>query len=186
MFMPRASFPMPPLRRSPMSLLILSHTVFGIAALAAGAFVLARQKGDRWHRWTGWGYTASLAVLCVESFWIQDATPFFRGFGMFHVMALVSLGTLLAGIIPAIRRRPGWLGWHYAFMAWSYIGLVMATGSHVFRPVFLFFLRDVGLPAAVCGVATALVLWGLPPLVGALLIKRREPGWQRLAAEDTA
>lgn len=169
-----------------MSLLILAHTVFGVLALAAGAVVLLRQKGDRVHRRIGWVYAVSLAVLCIESFWIQDATPFFRGFGMFHVMALVSLGTLLAGIVPAIRRRPGWLGWHYAFMAWSYIGLVMATGSHVFRPVFLFFLRDVGLPAAVCGVATALVLWGLPPLVGALWIKRREPRWQGLAPEGAA
>jgi len=165
------------------SLLVLSHTAFGVVALAAGALVLVRQKGDRWHRRVGWAYVVSLAVLCIESFWIQDSTPFFRGFGVFHVMALVSFGTLVAGIVPAVRRGPGWLGWHYSFMVWSYIGLVMATGSHVFRPVFLFFLRDVGLPGALCGIATAALLWGLPPLVGALLLKRREPGWKELVPQ---
>ncbi len=165
-----------------MSPLIASHTAFGVVALAAGAVVLLRKKGDQWHQWIGRVYAVSLAILCIESFWIQDSTPFFQGFGMFHVMATVSLVTLLAGIIPARLRFQGWFGWHYQLMVWSYIGLVMATGSHVFRPVFLFFLRDVGLPGGASSVVTAFVLWGIPPLVGAMLLRRRAVAWEQMVA----
>ena len=165
-------------------MLIFSHTAFGVVALATGAFVLLRQKGDTLHRRVGWVYALALAILCVESYWIQDSTPFFRGFGMFHVMATVSLVTLAGGVVTAWRRKPeSWLGWHYQMMAWSYIGLVMATGSHVFRPVFLFFLRDLGLPGVACWIATALLLWGLPPVVGVVLLNRREAAWLRMKAE---
>ena len=165
-----------------MNLLIATHTTLGLVALAAGAAVLIRPKGDAWHRRVGWVYAGALAVLCVESFWIRDTTPFFRGFGMFHVMALVSFFTLVAGIVPARLRIPHWFDWHYSSMAWSYIGLVMATGSHFFRPI-LFFLRDLGAPGIVCWIGTAVLLWGLPPFVGGRLLKRREEAWkQRLAA----
>ncbi|GJQ34118.1 MAG: hypothetical protein JETCAE01_01280 [Anaerolineaceae bacterium] len=41
--------------------------------------------------------------------------------------------TLLAGIIPAFLRYPrkGWLGMHYEFMNWSYVGLVAVVVSEV-------------------------------------------------------
>jgi hypothetical protein len=50
-------------------------------------------------------------------------------FGPFHVAALVSLGTLVAGIIPAWRRRPvgNWVDRHYYLMAYSYLGLLAAA-----------------------------------------------------------
>ena len=157
------------------------HTALGVTALATGAVVLARPKGGRPHRVVGRVYVGSMLVLCLASFGLRDSTPFFRGLGMFHVAAVVSLVTVSAGAWTAWRRRPGWLPGHYMWMAWSYIGLVMATGGHVGRPLSLAF-HGLGVPA---GLATALALaavWGLPPLVGRRMIARRRPAWEALGA----
>ena len=164
-----------------MTPLTLVHTALGVTALATGAFVLARPKGDRPHRAVGRVYAGALVALCGLSFGLTSTTPFFAGLGPFHVASLVSLGTVSAGVVVARRRRANWLGAHYMWMAWSYIGLVMATGGHVVRPVFVA-LRDVGVPEAV-SVALALALaWAVPPLVGRRWIARRRPGWDALGA----
>lgn len=157
------------------------HTTLGVTALATGAFVLVRLKGDRLHRIVGRVYATAMAALCVLSFGLRDTTPLFAGYGPFHIAAVVSFVTVVAGVVVAWRRQPGWLEGHYMWMAWSYIGLVMATGGHVMRPVFLW-LRDAGVPA---GLAVALAIgmvWGLPPLVGSQWIARRKVGWDRLGA----
>ncbi len=102
------------------------HLVSAIAALVAGGWVLLRQKGTRNHRQVGYAYAASMLVLNVTALLIYRLTG---SFGPFHVAALASLATLLAGIIPARRRLPAasWLDRHYFFMAWSYLGLVAAA-----------------------------------------------------------
>lgn len=164
-----------------MSPLALFHTALGVTALVTGAFVLVRRKGDRLHRVVGRVYAGALIVLCVLAFGLRDSTPFWQGYGPFHIAALVSLGTVSAGVAVAWRRRENWLGAHYMWMAWSYIGLVMATGGHVVNPLVLA-LRDVGVPAG-ASVAVALTLaWVLPPLVGRRWIARRRPGWDALRA----
>ncbi len=157
----------------------LVHTALGVTALAAGAFVLARRKGDRLHRVVGRVYAGALVVLCVLSFGLRDSTPFVQGLGPFHVAALVSLGTVTAGVVVAWRRRENWLAAHYMWMAWSYIGLVMATGGHVVQPLFLG-LRDVGVPTAVSVAVALAVAWVVPPLVGRWWIARQQPGWDAL------
>ena len=157
----------------------LFHTALGVAALATGAFVLARPKGGRPHRLVGRVYVGAMLVLCLASFGLRDSTPFFRGLGMFHVAAVVSLATVSAGAWEAWRRRPGWLSGHLQWMAWSYVGLVMATGGHVAGPLYRALL-GLGAPG---GLATALALaavWGLPPLVGSRVIRRRVPAWEAL------
>ena len=162
-------------------MLIATHTLFGAFALAAGAAVLLRPKATRWHRQAGVLYVGAMVLLCVEAFGIRDSTPFFRGLGPFHILAVVSLVTVLGGYAVARRRRPGWFEVHYRLMAWSYVGLVMATGSHLFRPVFLFLLRDLGLARGLALGLTAGVLWGLPPLVGVALLWRRRAALERQA-----
>ena len=49
----------------------------------------------------------------------------------FHIGAFFSLATVLAGWVPAIRRRPPdrWLQMHFEFMSWSYVGLVAGAVS---------------------------------------------------------
>ena len=163
-----------------MSPLALVHTVLGTAALATGAVVLLRPKGGRSHRVLGRVYAGSMVALCVLSFGLRGTTPAFQGLGPFHVAACVSLVTVLAGGWSAWRRRPGWLPWHYMWMAWSYIGLVMATGGHVQAPLAST-LVEVGLGRGLAiGLALG-VVWALPPLVGRRWIARRQPAWDALS-----
>jgi FtsH-binding integral membrane protein len=44
------------------------------------------------------------------------------------VLALISLATIAAGLVPVWTRRPepGWLERHGRFMAWSFAGVVAA------------------------------------------------------------
>lgn len=148
--------------------MILFHTLLGTIALLTGLAVLLLPKGTRLHRRIGLVYGLSMAVLCIGSFWIQNL---FDGLGMFHVMALVSLVTVGAGIF-AVLRRPRAQGWylsHMYFMLWSYVGLVMALGSHFFRPLALTIHGWSG-SAWMAYVGTGLLVWGLPALLGNLMI----------------
>lgn len=159
------------------------HTWNGVIALVAGLFVLLLPKGTQLHRRAGYVYVAAMVLLCVTSFSIRDSTPFFHGLGMFHLMGLVSLGTLVAGLLPMLRhpRAANAYRLHFRLMAWSYIGLVMATNSHLFRPLFLW-LRDQSGSVALALVLTVLFAWVIPPVVGRRLIARSEGGFSIHAA----
>ena len=166
--------------------MILFHTINGFIALVSGLAVVFLNKGTGIHRILGYVYVASMYVLCFASFTIQDTTPFFRGFGMFHVMALASIATVTAGLIPALYRKrfSNWYQWHYSFMLWSYVGLVMAFNSHFFREVFLFFGNQAGLGKVIGLIVSILVLWGLPPAIGKILITRRMPVYRQRFGTD--
>ena len=160
----------------------VADTVLGSVALASGALVLARRKGDRLHRLSGRVYAGVMVALCGLAFGLRDSTPFFEGVGPFHVAALVSLATVAVGVAAARRRRPDWLAWHLQGMAWSYVGVVMATGGHLQAPL-AGALADLGLGrGAAIGLSLAAV-WGLPPLVGEVWIARRLPGWLALGRD---
>ena len=102
------------------------HFATAIAALVAGAWVLARRKGTRSHRRAGWVYVGSMLALNVTALLIYRLTG---TFGPFHIAAFVSLGTVIAGILPMLQRprRAKWLEKHYFFMTYSYLGLVAAA-----------------------------------------------------------
>ena len=164
-----------------MSATAVFHTALGTLALGTGAVVLLRSKGGRWHRVVGRVYVVSMVVLCLSSFGLRGTTPAFQGFGPFHVAAVVSLVTVSAGAWSAWRRRAGWLPWHYMWMAWSYIGLVMATGGHVQAPL-AFALVGLGLARGAAIGLSLFVVWGLPPILGRRWIARRLPAWDALGA----
>lgn len=161
--------------------MIIFHTVNGFIALVSGSAIIFLSKGTGVHRVIGYVYVASMYVLCFASFAIQDTTPFFRGFGMFHIMALASIATVTAGLIPAFYRKKydNWYERHYSFMLWSYVGLVMALNSHFFRQVFLFFANQAGLGKIAGLILSIFVLWGLPPVLGRILINRRAPFYKQ-------
>ncbi|HEX2210295.1 MAG TPA: DUF2306 domain-containing protein [Longimicrobium sp.] len=105
------------------------HTTCALAALGSGAVVLLRRKGTRVHRRTGWVYVCSMLALNGSALMIYRL---FGGFGPFHVAAVLSLATVVAGTVPAVRRRPAnWVEHHYAWMTWSYVGLCAAAVSEV-------------------------------------------------------
>jgi uncharacterized membrane protein len=153
--------------------MIALHTLNGVAALLFGLGIILLPKGTRLHRGIGYGYVVSMYLLCILSFGIRDTTPFIRGLGAFHVMALVSTASVTAGLLPVIRRpRPAnWYDRHFGSMLWSYVGLVMAFGSHFFRPLFLT-LRDLSGSQVVALATTIAVVWVLPLIAGRVLIPR--------------
>jgi uncharacterized membrane protein len=113
-----------------MSPIGLIHTAFAVLALASGAAILVMDKGSPRHRRTGWVYVVSMIAMNSTALVIYRL---FGGFGPFHVAALLSLATVIAGLVPVMRRRPvdGWLELHYNFMAYSYVGLAAAAASEV-------------------------------------------------------
>jgi uncharacterized membrane protein len=144
-----------------MSLLGWAHTASAVAALAAGAAVLLLTKGTRTHRRLGWLYVASMLALNGTALLIYRL---FGGFGPFHVAALFSLATVVAGVVPAVRRRPPrrWVERHYGLMSFSYVGLVAAGVSEV----------ATRLPGVVFWWAVALPTAGVL-VAGSVLIRRR-------------
>ena len=136
------------------------HTLLAVVALAAGAWNLTARKGTRRHRQVGYVYAGSMGGMLATSFFIFEL---FGGFGVFHVMTIVSGVTLALGLYFPLRRQrhPHWIEHHYFWMSYSYVGLVMAGGSHLF-----------GLVPGLPGLVQAFLFWGLPYLVGAALIYR--------------
>ncbi|MEH6656105.1 DUF2306 domain-containing protein [Leeuwenhoekiella marinoflava] len=141
-----------------MSYINLIHTVFSVLALISGAVVIIQTKGTITHKRYGYTYFISMLILIATSFMIFDL---FEGFGAYHVLAIVSLVTLFLGMFfPLFKRNyRGWLIQHYMWMSYSYVGLVMAGGSHLFAMV-------PNWPSWL----SILLFWVLPYVVGSILI----------------
>jgi uncharacterized membrane protein len=113
-----------------MSTLGWIHTVFGLVALLVGTAVALTRKGTHRHRTLGYVYLTSMLALNATALLIYDL---FGRFGPFHWMAVASLITLLAGMVPVLARRPkdGWLDLHAGFISGSYVGLVAAFAAEI-------------------------------------------------------
>lgn len=86
---------------------ILIHTVAALSALALGAMVFLRRKGDTGHRWIGRAWVGLMLATAISSFWIR----FHGGFSWIHglsvttlVMLALAIGFARAGRIEAHRR----------------------------------------------------------------------------------
>lgn len=146
-----------------MSYLGPAHLTAAVASLASGALMLVMRKGGRRHRRLGWVYVGSMAAVNVTALLIYDL---FGRFGPFHIAALVSGGTIIGGVMPAVRRHPPrmWVEYHAQFMVWSYIGLVAAAVSEIStRYLDLPFGATVGVATAAVVALGALLAWTLLP-----------------------
>ena len=155
-----------------MTLLGQFHLAAAVVSLASGAWVLRQRKGTKQHRRLGWVYAAAMVSVNASALWIYRLTG---SFGPFHVAALISLATLLAGISAAWRRKPGdrdWLRRHYAYMSWSYIGLVAAAVAEVATRVSAV-QAIAGGPTMAFWTAVALASIAVF-VIGATMIRRRE------------
>jgi uncharacterized membrane protein len=99
------------------------HFLAALVALLSGSVILLRPKGGLFHRRCGYVYAASMLLVNATAFLIYRL---FGGFGPFHFAALVSLFSLVQGLLPAWRRPSGWLLRHYYHMSWSVLGLYAA------------------------------------------------------------
>ncbi len=109
----------------------LVHLLSALLAMVAGAIVLLNTKGGLLHQRVGYVYVALMVVLNVTAFMIYHL---FGKFGPFHVLALVSMGSIVGGMVPVLLRQRigGWIYWHYYFMNWSVVGLYAAFWAETF------------------------------------------------------
>lgn len=104
------------------------HLATALLALLAGALVLRGSKGTRFHVWMGRTYFAAMLATNLSALTIFEL---FGRFGPFHVLALLSLLSVFAGLVPALRRRPGWVQRHARFVLGSWVGLCAAAVAEV-------------------------------------------------------
>ena len=102
-----------------------AHLLFSILALLMGTIVLVKDKGTLSHKRAGYLYTFSMLGLIITAFMIYRL---FGKFGIFHWLSILSLVTLLGGIVPMLLKKPKhYISLHLSFMYWSVIGLYAAA-----------------------------------------------------------
>lgn len=103
------------------------HFVLAIAAIAAGAAVALTPKATRRHRNLGRTYGCLMLCINITAFMMYGLLGHF---GPFHVAAILSLATVIAGWVP-VRRRSSerWVQQHAYWMSGSYVGLLAAAAA---------------------------------------------------------
>lgn len=139
------------------------HVVLAIAALIIGAVVAFRPKGGRRHRILGYFYAIFLLLVNVSALSVYKESV---GMGPFHILAVISLVTLISGFVPAFLRRPvsSWLNLHAYLMSWSYVGLVAAGVAQIVT-------MSSGLPAPFAVALPSILI----VIIGGALIHTRVP-----------
>ncbi|TAE29647.1 MAG: DUF2306 domain-containing protein [Cytophagales bacterium] len=109
----------------------LVHLISALFAMLTGAVVLLNTKGGKLHVRIGYAYVVGMLALNATAFMIYDL---FGKFGPFHWLALVSLISIVGGMVPTLLRKQvkDWLYWHYYFMNWSVVGLYAAFWAELF------------------------------------------------------
>ena len=104
------------------------HLIGAWIALGCGLINLLAPKGTRAHRAIGYGFVFCMLLTNATALSLYRLTGHFN---MFHVFALVSLVATVFAIVPALRRRPGWVGRHGRAMQGAYIGLCAAAVNEI-------------------------------------------------------
>ncbi|MBC8112327.1 MAG: DUF2306 domain-containing protein [Verrucomicrobia bacterium] len=109
----------------------LIHLISGVIALIFGGLVLLLKKGTKTHKKAGYVYALSMAVLIISSFGVYRL---FGKLGVFHALSLVSTFSLLAGMLPMLKknRTPKDYETHFNRMYWSVVGLFAAFAAESF------------------------------------------------------
>ena len=105
----------------------LFHFIASVLALISGTVVLLNIKGTMFHKRIGYVYVVSMLLLNLSSFFIIS----FGGFSIFHFFAIISFATIIGGMIPTIKKKKNWFGYHFYFMSWSVVGLYAALWSEI-------------------------------------------------------
>ncbi len=140
----------------------LIHLLSCLLALLAGTSILLLAKGSVTHKRIGYVYGISMLIVNGTAFGLYQL---FGKFGPFHFAALISLATLLAGMVPVLFRTKSWLRFHLSFMYYSVIGLYAAFASEIIVRI-----PGISFGPAV-GIATALVMMTAIFLFRSLSIK---------------
>ena len=161
---------------------ILLHTALGVAALGFGVTLAVRRKGTAVHKWLGRSYALAMLALCLSSLAIpSEVGPTWGRFGVFHAIAVAGVVYLALGVAPVLWRGNvrEWYQRHLYFTLWSFVGLLMATFSHVYEPVARALMSPVGLSQQTAIWVTAVLVWGVPMVLGTVFIERLKARYRR-------
>lgn len=146
----------------------LIHLIASCLALIAGTFVLALKKGSSLHVKSGYVYVVSMTILIITAFMIYRV---FRAWGIFHYMTVVSLVTLLLGMVPIWLKKPvdKWRYFHFSFMYWSVIGLYAAFAAELMTriPETPFY--------NMVGIASGVIV-----MIGGIFFGKRKEKWMKI------
>lgn len=124
------------------------HFCTALLALLLAAVVLMAPKGTRFHKRLGYVFAITLLIVNISAGFMYNLTG---GFNVLHVFVMISMGSLLYGMIPAIRRKPeNWLRRHISGMTGAALGVWAAGLAELTIRVLPGFLS----PSQVIGVAT--------------------------------
>lgn len=104
----------------------LAHVLSASAALVVGTLVLAVKKGTVFHKRIGYVYVVAMLLVNATAFGIYQL---FGGFGMFHFFAIISLVTIIIGMVPLLLKMKNGLKFHINQMYFSVLGLYAAFFS---------------------------------------------------------
>ncbi len=108
----------------------LVHLISSCFALIFGTYILIAKKGTKQHIKIGYLYVISMGILILTAFMIYRL---FNGWGIFHYTTLLSLLSIILGMVPIWTKKPlnKWKYLHFAFMYWSVIGLYAAFAAEI-------------------------------------------------------
>lgn len=146
----------------------LIHLISSCLALIFGTYILVAKKGTKLHIKIGYLYVISMGILICTAFMIYRL---FNGWGIFHYTTLVSLISIVLGMVPIWTKKPknNWKHLHFTFMYWSVIGLYAAFAAEtlVRIPKSSFY--------GMVGLATGGIM-----LIGGIIFGINKKKWERI------
>lgn len=142
------------------------HFLTSLIALLAGTYVLLKPKGTKKHKQVGYVYVCSMILVCGAALGVYNISG---DFGVFHILAIAGLLTLIAGMIPVLLKniQKKYTIFHLWFMYYSVLGLYAAFVAELSirvpeKPSYM-----------LVGIVAAVVF-----TIGSIFIFRKEKVWK--------
>ncbi|GAA4883528.1 hypothetical protein GCM10023311_02120 [Flaviramulus aquimarinus] len=106
------------------------HFLTSLIAILTGTYILFNPKGTKKHKQVGYVYVFSMILLCGAALGIYNISG---EFGVFHILAVAGLLTLIIGMIPLLFKniQKKYKVFHLWFMYYSVLGLYAAFVSEL-------------------------------------------------------
>lgn len=126
------------------------HIGSALLALVLALVVLIAPKGTRFHKLMGYVFAIALLLVNGSAIFMYNLTG---RFNLLHVFAVISLGSLIYGMIPAIlRKQAHWLRRHISGMTGAALGVWGAGLAELTIRVLPGFLN----PSQIIGIAAGI------------------------------
>ncbi|MFN3849020.1 MAG: DUF2306 domain-containing protein [Spirosomataceae bacterium] len=107
------------------TLIAYTHIIASVMGLITSTIVLVAAKGTQFHRKMGYVFAVVMLIINISALMIYQLTG---KFNFLHIFAIISLASLIRGMLPAMRRNSAnWLRVHITGMTAAALG-VWAAG----------------------------------------------------------